>query len=271
MRINVLPTTAKALLGLVLLTGICAPLIAPHGFAEMSREEALSGPSKSHLLGTDEEGRDRFSRLIYGIRISLILAPLAAVATTLIAVLLGALAARRGGLVERTFLVFSDALLCIPWMFLLISVRALLPLNADAGVSVSITFLLLASLGWAGSARVVRVRVRSLLAREDQLWRRASGIMDVRALFVHIAPNLWPVMKAQFWLAVPAFILSESNLSMIGLGVSEPLPSLGNLIHELENIGAVRDAPWLLAPLVVLVLVLLLIHAATNQNGNEAI
>jgi peptide/nickel transport system permease protein len=154
-------------------------------------------------------------------------------------------------------------------MFLLISVRALLPLNADAGVSVLITFLLLASLGWAGSARIVRVRVRNLLAREDQLWRRASGVRDVRALFVHIAPNLWPVMKTQFWLAVPAFILSESNLSMIGLGVSEPFPSLGNLIHELENIGAVRDAPWLLAPLLVLVLVLLLAYAATNQKRNE--
>jgi peptide/nickel transport system permease protein len=166
--------TAKALLGAILLAGLCAPLIAPRGYAEMSRDEALTGPSKTHILGTDEEGRDRLSRLIYGIRISLLLAPLAAVLTTLIAVLLGVLAARTGGFPERAFLLFSDAILCIPWMFLLISVRALLPLNADAGVSVSITFFLLASLGWAGSARVVRVRVRNLLVREDQLWRRAS-------------------------------------------------------------------------------------------------
>jgi peptide/nickel transport system permease protein len=266
-----LAAMAKALLVLILFVGVCAPFVAPHGFAEMSRDEALSGPSRTHLLGTDEEGRDRFSRLIYGIRISLILAPLAAVLTTMIAVFFGALAARRGGLFERAFLIFSDALLCIPWMFLLISVRALLPLNADAGVSVSITFLLLASLGWAGSARVVRVRVRNLLVRDDQLWRMASGIGDARSLFLHVAPNLWPVIKTQFWLAVPAFILSESNLSMIGLGVAEPLPSLGNLIHELENIGAVRDAPWLLAPLLVLVLVLLLLSAATNQKRNETI
>ena len=260
---------ARVLLVSILLLGICAPLVAPHGFAEMSRDEALSGPSRTHLLGTDEEGRDRFSRLVYGIRISLMLAPVAAGLTTLIAALLGALAARRGGFLDRAFLMLADALLCIPWMFLLISVRALLPLNSDASLSVAVTFLLLASLGWAGAARVVRVRVRNLLQREDQLWRRASGIRNTRSLFIHLAPNLWPVMKSQFWLAVPAFILSESNLSMIGLGVSEPLPSLGNLIHDLENMGAVKQAPWLLAPLAVLVLVLLLLHAATNQKRTQ--
>jgi peptide/nickel transport system permease protein len=232
-----------------------ADLLSPAPYEKQFRESPNAAPSRQFPLGTDGLGRDRLSRLLHGSRISLLMAPAAAALTTLIAAVLGASAGYLGGWWERRVLNLTDLFLSLPWFFLLLTVRAALPLNAAPLVSVMITFLLLGLLGWAAPARVIRAGVRSRRDADFVLQARACGVRGFRLLFVHVLPNLKPVLYAQFLISVPVFILAEANLGLLGLGVAEPLPSWGGLLRELENYPAILENPWILAPLVLLVLV----------------
>jgi peptide/nickel transport system permease protein len=144
----------------------------------------------------------------------------------------------------------------LPWLFLLITVRALLPLNVSPTVSVLITFLILGLLGWAASARVLSTSADALRNSDFILQARASGLHGARLFLVHVLPNLKPVLYAQFWISIPVFILSEANLGILGLGVAEPLPSWGSLLRELEGMISFREEPWRLVPLLLLIVVM---------------
>jgi len=234
-----------------------APWIAPSGYAQQDRN-AISlapGSDRAHPLGTDTLGRDRLARLLYGMRISLLLAPAAALFATCLAAAVGAAGGILGGWAERTLLAVIDIFLSVPWLFLLLTVRALMPLNTTPVVSIGITFILLAALGWAASARLVCSGVREVLQTDFILLARANGAGISRIVAVHILPNLRPVLAAQFLITVPAFILAEANLGMLGLGVSEPMPTWGNLLRELESFSALKSQPWLWTPLITLVIV----------------
>ncbi len=233
----------------------CADLLSPAPYAKQFRESPNAPPSRQFPLGTDELGRDRLSRLLHGSRVSLLMAPAAALLSTLLAAALGASAGFLGGWWERRVLNLADLFLSLPWFFLLLTVRAALPLNVSPVISVLITFALLGVLGWAGPARVIRAGARSLREAEFVLHARACGASGFRLLFKHMLPNLKPVLLAQFWISVPVFILAEANLGLLGLGVTEPLPSWGGLLRELENYPAVLENPWMLAPVALLVVV----------------
>jgi peptide/nickel transport system permease protein len=114
---------------------------------------------------------------------------------------------------------------------------------------------LLGCLGWASPARIIRAGTRTLVNSDYLLQARASGVSPVRLFWRHLLPNLRPVLAAQFWISIPVFILSEANLSLLGLGVSEPLPSWGALLRDLEDYTAVLENPWMLAPAVLLIAV----------------
>jgi ABC-type dipeptide/oligopeptide/nickel transport system permease subunit len=126
-----------------------------------------------------------------------------------------------------------------------------MPLNVSPAVSIGITFALLGLLGWAAPARVVRAGVRELRDSEFVLFARAGGCTPWRLLWAHLIPNVMPVLRAQFWIAIPVYILAETTLGMLGLGVSEPLPSWGGLLRELEG-GDIASRLWLLAPAFLL-------------------
>ena len=251
---------ARTLAGAVLLAvcgvSLAADWLAPAGNAKQFREVPSAPPSRQHLLGTDEIGRDRFARVLYGTRISLALAPAAALVSTLLAALVGGLAGYLGGIWLRLATGFTDLFLSLPWLFLLITVRALLPLNVSPLFSVLITFFILGLLGWAASARVLSASAASLRNSDFVLQARASGLDGPRLFFVHVLPNLKPVLYAQFWISIPVFILSEANLGILGLGVAEPLPSWGSLLRELEGLVSFRQEPWRLVPLVLLIVVM---------------
>ena len=148
-----------------------------------------------------------------------------------------------------------DLFLSLPWLFLLLAVRALLPLNTSPIASVGITFLLLGCLGWAAPARIIRAGTRTLANSDYLVQASASGVGRARLFWRHLLPNLRPILLAQFWISIPLFILSEANLGLLGLGVSEPLPSWGSMLRELENYTAIQQNPWMLAPIVLLVAV----------------
>ena len=246
---------AVIVLMLIALASLFADVLAPNNYAEQFRDAISAPPSLRFPLGADELGRDRLSRLMHGTRISLLLAPAAALLTTVIAGLAGGAAAYLGGAWEGLFRTVTDALLALPWLFLLLAVRALLPLNVAPWTSIAITFLLLGCLGWAGPARIIRAGARTLLTADYLVQARATGAARSRVLLRHLIPNLAPLLAAQFWIAVPAFILTEANLGLLGLGIAEPLPSWGGMLRELENYQAVLQSPWMLAPAVLLILV----------------
>jgi peptide/nickel transport system permease protein len=246
---------AWILLIAVFAASLFADFVAPAPYSRQFRNSTDARPSRQFPLGTDELGRDRLSRVLYGTRISLLLAPAAALLSTLIAALFGGLAGYAGGWWERVAMRSIDLFLSLPWLFLLLTARALLPLNAAPWTSVILTFALMGLLGWAGPARVVRAGVRSLLDSDFVLQARATGCSRFRLFAVHMLPNLKPILHAQFWIAVPFFILAEANLGVLGLGVAEPMPSWGNLLRGLENFAAVKANPLMLAPVCLLVLV----------------
>lgn len=243
-----------------------ADLVAPASYAHQFRELPNAAPSRQHMLGTDDLGRDRLARVLHGTRVSLLLAPAAALIASLLAALIGGAAGFLGGWFERIAMAATDLFLSLPWLFLLITVRALIPLNVSPLVSVVITFGLLGCLGWAGAARVVCADARALAQSDFVLLARASGIGGMRLLWRHLVPNLKPVLEAQFWIAIPVFILTEANLGMLGLGVSEPLPSWGSLLRELESFATVAGQPWQFVPLVLLVLVVSSFHIVLAEE-----
>lgn len=243
---------AVGLFAVIFLAALGADVFAPADYAKQFRENPNSPPSPQFLLGTDELGRDRFSRLLFATRISLLLAPAAAALSTALAAVIGTVAGFLGGIWQKLTTAAIDVFLALPWLFLLITVRAMLPLNLSPLLSVLVTFALLGALGWAATARVVCAGVGAINASQFMLNARALGCSPHRLVAIQLIPNLAPVLRAQFLISIPAFILAEANLSMLGLGVPEPLPSLGGLVAELENVSNLHSQLWRLAPLAVL-------------------
>jgi peptide/nickel transport system permease protein len=246
---------AYGILTLIFFASVLAESLAPACYATQYREFPNASPSRQFPLGTDALGRDRLSRLLYGSRVSLLLAPAAALLSTIGAAFIGGMGGYLGKGWERIVISLIDLFLSLPWLFLVLTIRAMLPLNVSPLTSVVITFSLLGLLGWAAPARVVRSGARCLRTSDFVLQARAAGCRRRRIFLVHVLPNLQPILYAQFWISVPAFILAEANLGLLGLGVAEPLPSWGNLLRELESYSAVKSNPCVLAPLALLVVV----------------
>src|ERR1700723_3850854 len=146
---------ACVILVVVVCASVAANWLAPAGYARQYREATNAAPSHVHRLGTDEIGRDRLARVLYGTRISLLLAPAAALLSTLMAALVGGLGGYLGGRWARGAMAVTDLFLSLPWLFLLITVRALMPLNVSPLASVVVTFLMLGLLGWTRATRVL--------------------------------------------------------------------------------------------------------------------
>ncbi|HLI86279.1 MAG TPA: ABC transporter permease subunit [Bryobacteraceae bacterium] len=257
---------AIAFLIAVFLVVLPAEVVAPYSFATQFRDLPNAAPSHAHLLGTDALGRDRLSRLLFGARVSLLLAPAAALLSVLLALGLAFLAALGGSWWERAILAAADLSLSLPWFFLLLAARALLPLNAAAATAAAVTFGLLGVLGWAEPARVMVAAIRQQLRSDFVLLAHASGCGRGRIALVHLAPHLAPVAAAQFLIATPAYLLAEANLGLLGLGIPEPMPSWGNLLRELESVSAVAANPWVLAPAAILILVVGCFHLAVSAD-----
>jgi peptide/nickel transport system permease protein len=245
------------ILCIIFAVGLFAGAVSPYSYAKQFRERPNAAPSASHWLGTDSLGRDLFARLVYGTRVSLLLGPAAALLSTLIAGIFGGLAGLQGGWCEPLILAAADLSMALPLLFVLLALRAVLPLDISPIVSVIATFVLLGVLGWPSSLRVVWAATKNLRNSDFLLLARATGCGRWRMIVRHVLPNLRPVLLAQFCISIPVFVLTEATLSMLGLGVMEPLPSWGNLLRGLEDLSAIGANPWRLSPLVLLALVVI--------------
>ncbi len=254
----------------VFAAGLFAGSLTHYSYALQFRAVPNAAPSALHPFGTDALGRDLLARLLYGTRVSLLLAPAAALLATLIASVFGGVAGLAGGWSEKVILSAADLSMALPLLFVLIAMRALLPLDVSPLISVIATFLMLGALGWPASLRVTWAAARSLRNSDFLLLARAGGCAPGRILLRQVMPNLRPVLFAQFWISIPLFILTEATLSMLGLGVMEPLPSWGNLLKGLEDFSAVRANPWMLSPLVLLVVVVVCFQFVLPAEGEQA-
>jgi peptide/nickel transport system permease protein len=257
---------AVAFLVLVFLIVLPAEWVAPHSFAAQFRDFPNTAPTHAHLLGTDALGRDRLSRLLFGARVSLLLAPAAALLSVFLALGLAFLAALAGPWWERTILAAADLSLSLPWFFVLLAARALLPLNTPAATAAVVTFGLLGILGWADPTRVIVAAIRRHLSSDFVMLAHASGCGRGRIAFTHLSPHLVPVLAAQFLIATPGYLLAEANLGLLGLGIPEPMPSWGSLLRELESVSAISANPWSLAPAVLLILVVGCFHLVVSAD-----
>ena len=225
------------LVGGVTMASVFAPFISPHSPSAMDLDAILAPPSAAHWLGTDGLGRDIFTRLLYGGRVSLWVGFVAVGISVSIGATLGLIAGYFRGLVDECIMRLVDIMLCFPSFFLILAVIAFLePSLFNIMVVIGLT-------SWMGVARLVRAETLTLRERDYVAAARLSGAGLGRILFIHILPNALPPILVSATLGVAGAILVESSLSFLGLGVQPPTPSWGNML--LEGKEALEISPWL--------------------------
>ncbi len=220
----------------------------------------LEGHSPLFLLGSDAFGRDEFSRLIHGGRTSLFIGLLATAISLSIGTAFGGIAGYYGSWIDAVTMRIAEIFLTVPWLYLLLFVRAFLPLEVNANQAFLLLIVILGVLGWARPARLIRGVVLSAREREYVKAARSFGASDFYLLRRHILPQVSGVVVAQAALYVPQYILAEVTLSFFGLGISEPAPSWGNMLAGLQNFFVLESCWWMFSPAAALVGVMLGYH-----------
>ncbi|MDD5617886.1 MAG: ABC transporter permease [Candidatus Omnitrophica bacterium] len=222
------------LIGIILVVAmfiiaIFAPVISTYEYDQIDVNNILQPPSAKHLCGTDQLGRDVFSRMVYGARISLSVGIIAVGISVLIGILIGAIAGFYGGIIDRIITIFIDIMLCFPVFFLILSVVALLEPNIyNIMIVIGLT-------SWMSQARLVRAEILSLKEREFILAEKVLGASNPRIIFSHLLPNaIGPVIVSAI-LGIAAAILVESSLSFLGIGIQPPTPSWGNILSDAKS------------------------------------
>ncbi len=201
-----------------------------------------------YLLGTDINGRDVFSRLLFGGRISMTVGFLSLLIVFPIGLLYGGISGYFGGKIDTLMMRFAEAVMAIPSFYLLIILAAILPGGMTSIQRFALIVVILALIGWAGFARVIRGMVLSIKKEEFVLAEKTLGASDLRIILKHILPQTTSYVIIAMTLSVPSYILAESGLSFLGLGIQQPDASWGNMLKEAQEFTNILYRPWLLAP-----------------------
>lgn len=223
---NPLAIIGFAIIASIMLLALVAPFIAPYDPDAIDVKAILLSPSTSHLMGTDGLGRDVFSRMLYGARISLMVGFVAVGIATAIGIVLGAIAGFYRGWVDTVIMRIVDVMLSIPSFFLILAVIAFL------SPSIWNIMIVIGLTSWMGVTRLVRAEFLSLRNREFVLAAQALGAKDARLIFTHLLPNsLTPIIVSSI-LGIASAVLLESGLSFLGMGVQAPQASWGNILTD---------------------------------------
>ncbi|HWG32381.1 MAG TPA: ABC transporter permease subunit [Steroidobacteraceae bacterium] len=257
---------AGVLVALIALLAIVGPSLSPFRYDALDWHHLAVPPQlqSSHWLGTDRLGRDLFVRTLYGVRISLVIGLLATAVSVIIGLAWGSIAGYVGGRTDDLMMRFVDVLYALPYLFLVIIFATFFGRGNLIGL-----FLVIGAVGWLTTARIVRGQTLALKRREFIEAARATGVGTPGILLRHVIPNLIGPVALYATLTIPDMILFESFLSFLGLGVQEPLASLGSLI----NGGAqeMQAAPWMLVVPALVLSVLLLCFNLIGDGLRDAL
>ena len=262
MRKNKLAMFGLIVLALMAIVAIFAPLLSPYNPDSIVENETLA-PSLGHLFGTDDIGRDVFSRALYGARISLTVGLVAVSISILIGTLFGAAAGFYGGIIDAFIMRFVDVMLAFPSIFLILAIQVMLTPNIyNVMVVIGLT-------SWMGVARLVRGEFLTLKERQFVEAARAIGASDLRIIMRHILPNAMAPIIVAATLGMGGAILTESALSFLGLGVQPPMASWGNMLMDAQ--AYMRDAPWMAVIPGLLILITVLSLYFVGEGLREAL
>jgi peptide/nickel transport system permease protein len=212
-----------------------------------------AGNERIYLLGTDAFGRDQFSRLLFGGQISLLAGLLGTSFTLLIGWCIGSVAGYFGGWRDDVLMRLAELFLALPWLYLLFAIRAFLPLSVKPIPAFFLIVAVIAAVGWARPARLVRGIVLSAKERDFVRAARGFGASNLYLLRHHILPEAASVLLTQAVILIPQYVLAEMTLSFLGLGVPEPVPSWGNLLSNLQQYSVLVSYWWMYLPAIAMV------------------
>ena len=249
-RENKLAAASAIVILLFILAAILAPVLTPYTFDGMDLHNRLAPPSRAHLLGTDEAGRDVLTRMLYGSRVSLLVGIVPTVISMLAGAILGIIAGYNGGRTDAVIMRIADVMLAFPSMFLAMVIMYTL---GDGIINI---FLALALVNWASVARIVRAETLKLKETEFVEAARSIGVGKLVIMLRHIFPNCAPSLIVLFTLNIPSAILSESSLSFLSIGIKPPQASWGLMVNAGRQF--LYSQPWLsLSPSVAIMVVVL--------------
>ena len=227
-----------SIVGLLVMTAVAAPLLARFEPSRINLDVTLRPPSFAHWLGTDAQGRDVWSRLVFGARVSLLVGLASQGVSLLLGVVLGLVAGYRGRWVDDVIMRLADVTLAFPSLLLLIAMAAAFE------PSLTVVCVVIGVVGWAGMARLVRGQVLVVRELEYVQAMRAIGARDWRILARHVLPNVIAPVIIAATLGIAGAIMAEAALSFLGLGVQPPTPSWGSMIADGRDLSQLRSAPW---------------------------
>lgn len=226
---------------------------------------AVEAPAKLFLFGTDQFGRDVFSRLLFGGQVSLVAGLLATSLALTLGLTLGGLAGFYGGWADEAVMRMAELMLALPWLYLLFAVRSILPLHLAPTRAFLLIVAVIGIVGWARPARLIRGVVLSAKRREHVLAARAFGATDIYLLRRHVLPQTASLVLTQLAVLIPQYILAEVTLSFFGLGVGEPVPSWGTMLAAAQRYDVLTSYWWMFLPGIALTPVFLLYYALANS------
>ena len=206
----------------------------------------VDDPNRIYLFGTDRQGRDVLSRLLFGAQVSLTVGLVGITISFTLGLMLGGISGYFGGWVDNLIMRITELLLTIPGLYLLIALRAIFPSDMPSHYIYLSIVVILAFIGWAALARIIRGMVLSIRRLEYVAAAEALGVGRLRIIARHILPNTMSFVIVAATIAIPGYILGEVFLSFIGLGVQEPAASWGNMLAEARSIRVLTSYPWML-------------------------
>ncbi|WP_318011107.1 oligopeptide ABC transporter permease [Clostridium sp. FP2] len=245
--INKLKQNKLAMIGIIILavlitSAIIAPFLTKYKMDDIDLFNISAAPNTDHILGTDDLGRDVFTRLFSGGRVSLGVGIFATLIQILIGVTLGAVSGYYGGFIDSIVMRLVDIIMCFPLFIIAVALAAVM------GPSIWNLIIIIAILSWTGIARIVRAEVLSLKEREFIEASRALGLNDFEIIRKHVLPNILSPILVSATLAIADAILTEAALSFLGMGVKPPQPSWGNMLSAAQSMRTLRYEWWLWVP-----------------------